>query len=271
MKLTKVAVIALVSTFGLSGLAATANAAVNESVPTKGKVEFKAPTNPTGPVVKPDTEDTEIETEGGHTTGTLRIEHAPHINFGKVIYRAGNQTFQANNESYTYTSGAVTETQYIPNFLQVTDERGIEAEWAVTVSSTVLTASATDKLDNTKIVLKEQKLTNNVFDYVVPASTSDRITGFSGSAIEIPTDGTNSVEILKTKAGKSTNGSKSSIVFNSAYTESTNYVAPQDPANETDAPIGKNSGITLVKPQSDSVNVGKVYQADLVWTISSAI
>ncbi|MGX7417564.1 WxL domain-containing protein [Carnobacterium gallinarum] len=279
MKLTKVAVIALVASVGLTGLGLSAEAATT-SADTTGKVQFKAPTDPSGPTVKPDTPDEEITTDTGNlTTGTLRMEHVPDFDFGSVFYRSGSQEFWAKNEGYK--TGAVQS--YIPNFVQVTDERGAEADWNVSVSATVFTAdkgTATEKrLDNTSIQLREKKLTNNVYDYAPfdltgsGAETATRLEGFDVTSGTIPTTG--SLTIFGTKAGANTEGSKSSIVFNTAYTEGTSYSAPEDEVEVSgviDRKLdGKNSGVVLVKPASDRALVGKEYVSTLTWTVSSSI
>ncbi|MEG2504460.1 MAG: WxL domain-containing protein, partial [Carnobacterium sp.] len=84
--------------------------------------------------------------------------------------------------------------------------------------------------------------------------------GFTGTELTIPTNGTDSVLVMQTKAGKSTNGSKTSVVFNSDYTDASSYVVGE-----------KNAGIILDKANGDNIVVDKAYESDLTWTLSDSI
>lgn len=268
MKLTKLGVITLASTIVLTGIVPiAANAETTKTADTTGKVQFKAPTDPSGPVIKPGSKDEEVVPDtGGKTTGTLRLDHVPNIEFGIVEARAQAQIFNSKNEKLVETKDGVPTDLYSPNFIQVTDERGVDGDWKVTVAGTVFTAGADKTLPNTKISLKEKSSFNNVYDFLTTPDTSDRIEAFAG-VLNISTDGT-AKEVLKTKAGKNTSGSKTSLVFNKDYTLASlpNYEAPN--AENTK---GENTGIVLEKPLSDTVTINAQYTSTLTWTLSSAL
>lgn len=268
MKATKLSVITLAITIILAGIVPiTADAETTKTADTTGKVQFKAPTDSSGPVIKPGSKDEEVVPETGNkTTGALRLDHVPSIDFGIVEARAQAQTFESNNEKLVETKEGTSTNLYSPNFIQVTDERGVDGDWKVTVAGTVFAAQTGEKLPNTKISIKEKSSFNNVYDFLTTPDTSDRIEAFSG-ALDISNDGT-AKEVLKTKAGKHTSGSKTSLVFNKDYTLASlpNYEAPN--AENTK---GKNAGIVLEKPLSDTVTIDVQYTSTLTWTLSSAL
>lgn len=272
MKLTKLAVVALVGAVSVSALGGSVAQAATVGTPavTNGKVQFKESAG-TGPIVKPGTdggdEDIIIPEGGGNSGGgALRIEFVPDFDFGTVEYKAGAQTIQAKNQKYTFANGADKTDKYVPSFVQVTDERGVNGQFKVVVGATTF-KSTKGELVNSKINLNEETLTNTVYDFAPYAGeTATRLTGLSATKA-IPTDGTSSIPVLSTQAGKNAEGSKSSIVFGNGYTEAKVYEAP-DANDETK---GRNTGVTLEKAASDQVLVGEAYVADLTWTLSDTI
>nr|WP_315528561.1 WxL domain-containing protein [Carnobacterium maltaromaticum] len=266
----------ILATALLSGLIlvtfAPAASAIDKTADTKGSVQFeKVGENEVGEVVKPDTEDKPeniiVPEGGGNTTGPLRLQHVPDIKFGTVTFKTGNTKHQAILENYT--KDGVAGNQAIPQFVQVTDERGDDTgTWKVTVSGTTFKEkvagggpATAPELANTKIVVKQQKFFNTVTDYATPVVSAETlVSGFTGTELTIPTNGTDSVLVMQTKAGKSTNGSKTSVVFNSDYTAASSYVVGE-----------KNAGIILDKANGDNIVVDKAYESDLTWTLSDSI
>lgn len=267
MKKTIIATV-LLSTVVLSSFAGVASAAGGTAA-TKGSVQFKTPSDDEeGKVIKPGEEEDEIIPDvdggGGSSTGALRIQHAPAFKFGTVDNVNGTKKYPAQMEAYTKPNSVdPAQKHYIPNFVQVTDERGdITKGWTLSVSGDVFkNATASKELSQTKILLNEQKQTNTVFDFQTPATDLTTILdGFDATGVAIPTDGKTSVEILKTKTGKSTTGSQTSTVFNASYAKDTEYAA-------TDM----NAGVELQKGNLDIIEVGKVYESTLTWTLSEAL
>ena len=103
----------------------------------------------------------------------------------------------------------------------------------------------TDEIENSSNALKV--LNSEIlkeYEFKLPFSNEDRLI----------------IEILKTKAGKSTTGSQTSSVFNTSYDKATEYA-------ETD----RNAGVELQKGNLDIIEVGKVYESTLTWTLSEAL
>ncbi|TFI98370.1 hypothetical protein CKN67_05620 [Carnobacterium divergens] len=266
MKKTIIAT-ALLSTVVVSSFAGVASAAEVGTATTKGSVQFKTPGDEEeGKVIKPGEDEEEILPDpdggGGSSKGALRIQHAPAFKFGIVDNVNGTKKYPAQMEAYTKPNDAdPAKKYYMPNFVQVTDERGdITKGWTLSVTGDGF-KNGTDELKQTKILLNEQKHTNTVFDFQTPATDLTTILdGFDAKGTAISTDGKTSVEILKTKAGKSTTGSQTSSVFNTSYDKATEYA-------ETD----RNAGVELQKGNLDIIEVGKVYESTLTWTLSEAL
>lgn len=241
-------------------LAASSPAVLASEVQTTSDVIFRVNPNPDEvDVVKPGTPDDKITPEGGgHTKGNLRITHVPDIHFGIQDISSSSKEFHPAMQKYTEAN---TE-KYMPHFVQIDDARGsMTATWSLSVTGSVFTpaTASNPKLENTYITLDQQTVTNNVYDELSPTETAKRVTGFTDSA-KINTDGKTSVEILKVNSGQNTNSTKTSNVFATGYSKTTEYEASQ-----------KNDGITLHVPANDIKVDGETYTATLNWVLADSI
>ncbi|MGX7417565.1 WxL domain-containing protein [Carnobacterium gallinarum] len=247
-----------------------ASAADQPGVPTRGSVVFEVVGDTeTGTVIVPGEEDTDDNTiipeGGGSSTGPLRLESVPDIKFGTIKFKTGKTTHPALLEEYTKPAEP-TVKRAIPHFVQVTDERGlVDGTWKLNVTSTTFkdTAAVAPELINSKIILKQQSFFNSVGDFATPVvAATTLVDGFTGTEATIPTDGTTNVQILSTKTGQTTNGSKTSTVFNSAYL----------PENLDSYEVNTyNDGVILDKANGDNVQIGVNYESNLIWTLSDSI
>lgn len=252
---------------GLAGIVLSlvggANVASAASVSTQSDVIFEEDKDPNtvGEIIRPGTPSEAIEPdEGGHTTGSLRINHVPNIHFGNQKISTANKEYNAIVEGYQKAGVA----GYIPNFVQVADARGsMTAKWKLSVVGTVfspIVKADSPKLKNTYITLNQEKITNNVYDELTPNTTLDRVAGFGSTAVKIRTDGTSGIDILNVKANQNTNSTITSSVFNTSYTKDAVYKAGEE-----------NTGISLHVPASDIKVDGETYEANLIWTLSDVI
>ncbi|OJG75033.1 hypothetical protein RV12_GL002078 [Enterococcus quebecensis] len=209
------------------------------------------------------------KTDGSFTNGSLRIEHVPAIRFGQQKISSKIEYYQA-----LWGSGTVGEDETkvkIPSFAQVTDERGIQSSWELTVyQEKAFQNTKNDKntLENTRIEIHEGQLFNTV-----EPDASVLVSGVLGldasNAVDIPVGVKgNAIKVMATKEGKTTDGSKTSIVFASAKdydNDATFYAAEKQAALSID-----HSGIQLRTPGKDKKEKA-TYSANLIWTLTDSI
>lgn len=252
---------------GLAGITLSlmlgTNLASATSSTTKSDVIFEEDKDPNtvGEIIRPGTPSEIIKPdEGGHTTGSLRINHVPNIHFQNQKISTANKEYSAVVESYKKDG----VTSYIPNFVQVADARGnMNARWSLSVVGTIFSPTIkTDnpKLTNTSISLNQEKIINNIYDELTPNTTKERVAGFGTTPVKINTDGTTGIEILKVKENQNTNSTITSSVFDETYTKDVTYTVDQ-----------KNTGISLHVPANDIKVDGETYEANLIWTLSDVI
>lgn len=258
----------------LVGLSSTpAIAATAGTKQTEGIVTFQAPGGNTGgPIIKPGTDEEVIVPDGGKsTTGPLRIEWVPDLNFGQIEV-ASIQKYK-NVEWSTYSDDSGPANNKIPQFAQVTDERGTNGQWKLLVEQTDAFAPVGNlenpDLAGTVIEILEQK---NYITYqdseseiqtklaglaTTPSVSTPVRIPFSQSATSV--NGTGPIVIMHTKADQTTDGTKASTVFNNVY-------GPNDSITEAD-----NSGMRLNVPGSDQKKAAEIYNAKLKWTLEDSI
>ncbi|WP_206912904.1 hypothetical protein IGL98_002953 [Enterococcus sp. DIV0840] len=143
LKLTTLAGALLFSTviFGSQALAAPEEIPANRDTDAQVKfVEDDAPTDPTDPtnpdpekpVVPVDPTDPEKPVEPG-TNGPLSLDYASILDFGTQLISNKNQTYFAKPQFLKGADGKVDEANPVPNYAQVTDKRGGEKGWALSV------------------------------------------------------------------------------------------------------------------------------------------
>ncbi|EGO2744203.1 WxL domain-containing protein [Enterococcus faecalis] len=135
MKFTKIIMAGLVITSVLLGsnLGTHAEAATPEagkSIKSKGDVSFKLDDSTTPPVDPTDPDKPVTPDEPGESTsGPLSIDHVSNLHFGEQIISAKSKTYYANLEKVTMDGNKID----VPNYVQITDKRGSNEGWTLTV------------------------------------------------------------------------------------------------------------------------------------------
>lgn len=248
-----------------------ANAAEVGKVDTEGTVIFKQQgKDSVGEVIKPDTgEDVIDPEEGGHTTGPLRLTHVPSFDFDVVEINTKTllqPALMTKFKDVDDVTGAVSsDSEDIVHFAQVEDVRGIKGDWELKVSAGKFIPGNTVKnspLDNSHIIFAETQTTNTRITDATELAA--RVTT-AGNETALPNNG-NAISLLKTKAAQHTDVSKTSIVFNSAYTKN-NLTGG---AVAVDGKLS-NPGVKLKAFGTDEKAIDDTYKATITWTLESAL
>lgn len=184
MKTTKIFTLSATALLSLSLGASTAFAVDGGVYDSNGQIKFTPntdptnpvdPTNPTNPITPVDPTDPSGPNPG--TNGPLSIDYASSFDFGEQQITSVTKTYQAVAQKYKDKDDAEQEG---PNFVQVTDNRGLESGWTLTVKQDAQFKSTSGKvLTGAKITLKNGT--------VVTASDSAKPTGYT--PIALTTDG----------------------------------------------------------------------------------
>lgn len=142
MKKTKVLAVALAS-FGVLTLASTSVLAAETSkYNTEADIELRdmGPDDPTNPLIDPnDPKKPEVfPTDPGnvvHPNGPLVIDYISRYHFGKVAMSGNNATYNAKLDKVSDSKDGSNPFD-VPNFIQVTDNRGNSAGWTLSVRMT---------------------------------------------------------------------------------------------------------------------------------------
>lgn len=103
-----------------------------ESSKTEGEVGFiENVTLP--PIVNPLNPNSEIETDLEKTVGALSIDYASNLDFGNHQISTSDKTYYAAANTVTVKENG--EEVVIPNFVQVTDNRGTKGGWTLSVTA----------------------------------------------------------------------------------------------------------------------------------------
>lgn len=275
MKLSKIIGLSVCSLV-LFGTTSTVMAAEGGSAVTDGTIDFEVETDPAGEIIKPET-DEPIETEeGSSTTGNLRIQFVPDFNFGRQKIKTGEETYTPTYMKYQY-KGQPTGKEgdyYMPQFLQVSDTRGTNEGFTLTVKGTTFKRQTGDELPFATIALTDGRLSNNVFS---EAEIKERVDTFKGvsnggtGTLVIPTGTADAMPVMMTKSNEkvhSTNGTQTSLILSSTYDkDKLDYLA-------TD----KNEDVIFTKTNKDIPTITPValaeldpYESKITWTLTAGI
>ncbi|MBO1305951.1 WxL domain-containing protein [Enterococcus sp. 669A] len=167
---------ATVAALALAGLAlpVTSFAADGAEYTSNGAVTFEAntdptkpvdPTNPVDPVTPVDPTDPTGPNPG--TNGPLSIDYASSLDFGTQKITSTDEVYKAKAQKYVDKANAEKTG---PNFVQVTDNRGLETGWKLQVKQSGQFKTAEDQeLTGAAITFKNGN--------VVTASSSAKPTG----------------------------------------------------------------------------------------------
>lgn len=99
-----------------------------EFIPNDTPTDPKDPLDPEEPVLPIDPTDPDGPAPG--TNGPLSIDYASSLDFGRQKISSSDQIYYATSQKYQTADGQEKEG---PNYVQVTDNRGTEAGWTLTV------------------------------------------------------------------------------------------------------------------------------------------
>ena len=149
LKITSAAVLALSLLSAAPAFAATAGSYITQGtagfsattppVTTPPVVNPTNPTNPVGPGVTPNPAPVAPGTPGNTTSEPLTIDYAPTLKFGTGSDSVTAQTLYA--QAQKWSDGTTS-----PNYLQVTDSRGTNAGWFVTLAASPFTSTSSATL-----------------------------------------------------------------------------------------------------------------------------
>ncbi|EUJ27203.1 cell surface protein [Listeria floridensis FSL S10-1187] len=132
-KTFKITALGLVTILGVSGMSTTALAADGGSTTSKGDIIFETNTDPTGPK-DPDTDKPINPTDPDTptpTAGPLSIDYVSTLHFGTQKISGNNEVYYAELDKLEeIPSGTIVNK---PNYIQITDNRGSNAGWKLTV------------------------------------------------------------------------------------------------------------------------------------------
>lgn len=222
-----------------------------------GTVEFIPNTDPTDPVDPTDPEKpvdpTDPEDPNGPepgTNGPLSIDFASNLNFGKQkitstdeVYLAAAQQFFNVDENGNH----VGDAQYGPDYVQVTDNRGTESGWKLTVTQDAqFIDTNTHELTGATIKLKNANI------QTVSASEKPSVEG--QDVVLVPGTASN-VMIAATGQGAGT--------YLNDWGTKDNLVEVEEDGNT----VQKTNSIELAVPGATTKYADK-YTTQLTWTLS---
>lgn len=227
----------------------TAAAAEPATKNSEGTIEFKPSTaitppvnpldpDPNNPVSPVDPLDPTKPLEPG-TVGPLSIDFASSLYFGNNEITNKDMTYYANAQK-------LSDDTYVPNYVQISDNRGSNAGWTLSVKQ-----NGQFKNDGTKnAVLTGAKLT---FEKGNTASNQTNVVAPTTSAIELAPEG-DAVTVMAAKVNEGTGTWVSSYGTVEAVTEN----------EET---VQKTKAIALSVPGSTPKDAVQ-YSTTLTWTLS---
>ncbi|MDK1725974.1 WxL domain-containing protein [Dellaglioa algida] len=251
MKTTKILTSAIVlSTLGLAAAPAVhaADAPHTESYKSTGKIGFVQntdPTDPTGPTdptnpIKP------VDPVNPGTAGPLSIDYVSNFDFGS--------SNKVSGDDMTYYAAPVKATDKdgkdvtVANYLQVTDKRGTNIGWKLSVKQEKQFNDGKADLDGAKLQMATQTLNSKNMDLNnpsnIPAIDNATMAMTPGSDVKVLT------------AGKDQGMGTWTDAFG---------VYDADAAKDT-----ASKAVSLEVPGNSAKNTGSSYTTDLTWTLTDA-
>ncbi|AOA03726.1 WxL domain-containing protein [Carnobacterium maltaromaticum] len=130
------------------------------------------PTDPTKPVLPVDPLDPADPHEPG-TAGPLSIDYVSNFHFGNKVIQVTDATYYASMDSVKDVT--TDQVVAVPNYLQVTDKRGSNVGWKVTVTQNgqFKTANTTpDVLDNAQLKLTNATSNSTMNPILAPTASA---------------------------------------------------------------------------------------------------
>ena len=246
MKTTKILTSAIVlSTLGLAAAPAVHAADHTETITSTGKIGFIEDKDPTKPIDPTDPTNPVDPTDPGTpgTAGPLSIDYVSNFDFGSDNKISGDdKTYYAKPIEATDNGGNKVQRA---NYLQVTDKRGSNIGWYLTVTQGAQFNDGKADLDGAKLQMTNQTLNSKNMDLNnpsnIPAIDNATMTMTPGDDIKVLTAGKNQ--------GMGT--------WTDAF-----GVYDTDAAKDT-----ASKAVSLEVPGNSAKNVAS-YTTDLTWTLS---
>ncbi|EOL43960.1 MULTISPECIES: WxL domain-containing protein [Enterococcus] len=261
MKKTTIASALLISTFIL-GAASPAFADQVAAPTTDATVKFKSepqdadndgntidPLDPDGNGVKPETGEGSVGTKG-----PLRVDFAPNFKFGTVTM-SGNAAeyhplyMKVNLLDETGKVAEPLQSKYVPHYVQVTDNRGTNDGWELTVAATPFKGTVVDKNADLKATL-----TLGHSQFTSPVKPVD---GKDFKPATLNTNVTLTPEAKPLIVAKADQGMGSWAAVFSKDTTAT--------LTDTD----RNPNVTLSVPADSKKDANEEYKSTITWTLST--
>lgn len=257
MKRIKLFSVLALSAMAITTLSTTAFAEEAVEYHSHGVVEFRPNTDPTDPVdpENPDPENpvdpTDPTNPGGEpepgTQGPLSIDYASTFDFGLNKISNKDQTYYARAQHY---NDGHSDT---PDYVQVTDNRGTNSGWKLTVKESGQLTATTDTLNKVltgaQITLAHPNVTSNASGVTAPTAAED---------ISLNPDGSESV--VMTAAEKSGAGT-----WEDYWGKVESVQEENEQGTKQDVNITKD--VALSVPGSTPKDAVK-YQTTLTWTLT---
>ncbi|MGG5342046.1 hypothetical protein IGI58_002010 [Enterococcus sp. AZ020] len=248
MKMTKQK---LISSLALSalvlGIATPALADEATSNATVTFVEDEGPTDPGNPgEPDPDPDPGEPDPEpggGGGENGPLRIDYVSHMQFGEQKISGSTKAYHPLLAKWNYEEGSV----YIPQFIQITDNRGTNDGWDLQVERTEFHTADDDILAGAELKITNGEVVNmgDAPSSATPATVNKTVTIPVGSA-------------AKVMAAKEDQG---------MATWSYSFGEPKDRNEASTNPKDENQDVTLSVPGTSKKIANAEYSSELTWTL----
>lgn len=273
----------LVFATALAGMLALAPAALvsaaDNTASTHGDITFETDDQTTTPIVTPPDPGNPTKPDGGGngTPGALRIDFAPDLHFGIQKITSTNQDYKPVQQAGTATDASGTRS-YMPNFVQVTDNRGLDATdptagWTLSLKQEAQFANGANLLDGAAL-----SFTNNKF------ITRDA----TGAAVASPTGYTSPANVTLTPGTAATLATADNTTAGTVQEiwNTTNTLTPITADNDLKDTTGAEKTDDAFKtaftaaPKDDGINlnvpgathkVKGAYNTDLTWTLSATV
>jgi hypothetical protein len=107
------------------------------------------------------------------TTGALRIDFASAFNFGSQKISGEAKDYHA---LFTQVNTASDEKKYVPNYVQVTDNRGLNSGWSLSVSGTEFISGSHAVLEGATLTMSGVHLTSTMDSKFTPSTVTADLT-----------------------------------------------------------------------------------------------
>ncbi|EUJ39540.1 WxL domain-containing protein [Brochothrix campestris] len=219
--------------------------------------------DPTNPIVPIDPTNPEGPGEG--TAGPLSIDFASSLQFGTSKITTKDEIYSAYAQEIELTSG----TEYRPNYVQVTDNRGTEAGWTLQVTQErQLTSTANKVLEGAVITLGSSTVSTVAGSTVTaPSNVPSAIVLTPGTpAVVFSAQAQEGSGVWLAKFGSSV-GEKPTVMAGKDWKPGTEATETAEATLPTEFDVMRNSAVTLAVP-GKAIKTQDQYSSSLIWSLS---